>query len=327
MQTVMVGQDDAAQDYLADRVRDAMQAGMGGIVVTADSRLIHASVQAWKEWKRTWNQIHWADLDYGASFGFPMNVMQTPKALLDTWASLRLPGYAEFRKAAWWYAHREETATVFDLHDYILLRRVKENRQSVSWPELIVDEALSWFTPLKVQLGQQDNRLDMRRWLEERHWVFFDVSQLEPKLRAFVAEYIAILFENETESRGVFVVNGMEPSARMRRFEPLLVAVSHVEGLGDWLQEKSERILTLFATNAQEAKRLNDLGIVSAKTDTASFKAREFIQVSRTGQRRSFVSQRADSSVSASLKHQIQQKDGLPRERILSLLREGQGVW
>lgn len=321
MQTIIAGQDDAAQDYLADRIRDAMHAEMGGIVVTADPRLIHASVQSWKEWQRSWNRIHWIDLDYGASLGFPMNVMQTPKALLDVWASLHLPGYAEFQNAVWWYSHREETATVFDLNDYFLLRRVKECR-TASLAELIIGEVLSLLAPLKMQLGQQENRLEMRRWLEEGHWVFFGVSHLEPKLQEFIAEYMAVLYENEQNDQSTFVVNGVPPSARVQRFENLVGAFSHVDDWENWVGDNRERRFTLFSTTAEEAKRLNDLGIVSVNTDTSSLKPREFIQTGQMGERRSFVSQRADPSVSAALRHQIQERDGFPRERVLSLLLE-----
>ncbi len=327
MQTLIIGRDIAMQDYLANQIRGEMQAGKAGIVVAADSHLIESAVHSWKDVHHAhgWEQFHWIQLGYSASFSFPMNLTQTPKALLDTWSALHLPGYVEFQEAVFWYAHREETATIFELNDYFLLQRFKETR-GVNLGELIIEEAISLFSPLKPQVGQRENRINMRHWLEDGHWIFFDVSQLEQTLRNFIAEYMSILYENEQNDQSVFITNGIPPFPRIQRFENLISIFSHMDDWENWIRENQERRFVLFSTTAEEAKRLNDLGIASINTDASSLKPREFISVCQAGEQRSFVPQRENPPVSASLKHQIQEKDGFPRERVLSLLREQEEV-
>lgn len=325
MQTIIVGRDYAAQDTLANLIREEMKRGQSGVVITTGDRLIESAVHSWKETQHAqrWEKFHWIELEYGAPFSFPVNLLQTPKALMEVWRSLGLPGYLELQEAVSWYTHREETATIFKLNDYFLLQRVKENRRA-SLPEWVIGEAISFLAPLKAQVGQTENRITMKRWLEEGHWVFFDVKQLEPKLQAFFAEYVAVLYENERDGQSAFVVNGIPPSVRIQQFENLFGAFPDVDELENWIRDNRERRFTIFSTTAEEAKRLNDLNMVSMHTDTASLKPRECIQTGRTGVRRTFVSPRVNPSVSASLKHQIQEKDGPPRERILSLLHEQQ---
>ncbi len=289
MPTYVMGQEIAAVSYFVSQIKTAMHVGKGGVVIANNSAIFHGAVQAFKDTHLPWKLMHWVEMDYAAPFVFPMNVLQTPHAFLEAWKALDFIGTFAMEEVVSHFVHREENGTIFDWPSFTLGERMQRKNTSATLTDVIMDEVLALLTPLKLQLAQQENRVAMKSWVEDRHWVLFDVSMLDPNLQRFIAQYLGLCFAQEDNKNASFFTYIGEEVPILRCLPDAFCQTDETPALDD----QSSLILLPHSPDSMVYQ-------VSGRFSTPTWlKAEPIIPVS------------------VSLRHQLQSKDGLSRAQAL----------